>query len=282
MKILKIYGSKTNKSDREAEYQAYLDKFDKFSTERDAYEKAERAASNAIQDELNAELGELSKYVTVYVSGYDNGQGFDIELSYKSPTDSDVRWDFKAYVGTKGDVNYLYTFGRDYEARHLIDTGNPNNYMPFLGGFIKSNDDLQRSIDLLEFIDSVDWDDAVHQPSPKYSDFVKTKAYDPTPRFEAEDRAEELSEYVNKNVLLYGNVSGYKYTGNRHGVEYGWYKLISETPKTFIAKFIYKEDMDTVSGPEDIKELLDESSKHVISKAFANSFIQFPIKTISY
>ena len=266
MKLLKVYAA--DKADREAQRQAALEEYNRqmaqVQNERDAYDMQERMVEGSIINAVEDGLGQYAdglrvsvdwsyrtKRITyrVHIDNGDNlhkeGQALSWRVEVELDSDGNVQFDTSSWSG----LNAI-------DEEHIAD--------------------LRRTVEILDTIQHMDWKFILDRVAPKWEDYVKTpEPQDPSKQFAIEDAMDRLSESIGQNVLFKGlNPMKGKYDSM-------WYKITSEGPNTYSAKYLSPYYVNDASSSE-IERMFQNAKTTRFPKAEIGKYIKIPVEEMTY
>lgn len=260
MKLLKVYAA-DKQSERIAAIKKYNQQKAQALSERDAYEMQTRmfegSMINAVKDGLGQYVDGLNIRVNSrYGSGYqvhiDNGdnpykegQALSWRVDVNLDRDGNVKFDTSSWSGLNAT-----------DASHIAD--------------------LRRTVEILDTIQHMDWKFILDRVAPKWEDYVKTpEPEDPSKQFAIEDAMDRLSESIGQTILFRGlNPMKGKYDSM-------WYKITSEGPSTYSAKYLSPFYVNDASSSE-IERMLQNAKTTRFPKAEIGKYIKIPVEEMTY
>ena len=267
MKVLKVYAA--NKADRQAERLEAIKKYNEqkaqAQSERDAYEMQNRMIENSIISVVRDGLGQYAHGLTIrvdmsYITGatigyqvyidngddpYKEGQALSWRVNVNLDSDGNVKFDTSSWSGLNAT-----------DERHIAD--------------------LRRTVEILDIIRHMDWKSILDKVAPKWEDYVKTpEPEDPSKQFVIEDAMDRLSESIGQTILFKGfNPIKGKYDSM-------WYKITSEGPSTYSAKYLSPYYVNGASSSE-IERMFQNAKTTRFPKAEISKYIKIPLEEMTY
>lgn len=261
MKLLKVYAAEDKQTKRLAEIEQYNKQKAQHDSEIRAYGRQIKMIENSIISAVRDGLGQYADGLTIkvdmyYFTGYqvhiDNGNdpykkgqalswGVDVNLD----RDGNVEFDTGSWSGLNAT-----------DASHIAD--------------------LRRTVEILDTIQHMDWKSIFDAVAPKWEDYVKTpEPEDPSKQFAIEDAIDRLSESIGQNILFKGlNPMKGQYDSM-------WYKITSEGPNTYSAKYLSPYYVDGASNSE-IERMFRNAKTTRIPKAQIGKYIKIPLEEMTY
>lgn len=261
MKLLKVYAAEDKQTKRLAEMEQYNTQKAQRNSEISAYRRQNEIIENsiisAVRDGLGQYAGGLNIKVDMYHrTGYqvriDNGdnphkegQALSWNVAVNLDRDGNVEFDTSSWSGLKA-----------MDERHIAD--------------------LRRTVEILDTIQHMDWKSILDKVVLNWEDYVKTpEPQDPSKQFAMEDAMDRLSESIGQTILFKGfNPMKGKYDSM-------WYKITSEGPNTYSAKYLSPYYVNGASSSE-IERMFQNAKTTRFPKAEIGKYIKIPLEEMTY
>lgn len=263
MKLLKVYAA--NKADRQAERLEVIKKYNEQKaqalSERDAYEMQNRMIEDSIISAVRHGLGQYADDLNIKVNMY-YSTGYEVHID-----NGDDPYKEGQALSWKVDVNL------DSDGNVKFDTSSWSGLNATDETHIA---DLRRTVEILDTIQHMDWKSILDKVVPKWEDYVKTpEPQDPSKQFAIEDAMDRLSESIGQNILFKG------LNPMRGQYDSMWYKITSEGPSTYSAKYLSPYYVDGTSSSE-IERMFQNAKTTRFPKAEISKYIKIPLEEMTY
>lgn len=261
MKLLKVCAAEDKQTKRLAQMEQYNRQKAQHNSETSAYYRQNKMIENSIISAVQDGLGQYADGLTIRVDMYysndyqvriDNGddpykegQALSWRVAVNLDKDGNVEFDTSSWSGLNA-----------VDEKHIAD--------------------LRRTVEILDTIQHMDWKSILDKVVPKWEDYVKTpEPEDPSKQFAIEDAMDRLSESIGQTILFRGlNPMKGKYDSM-------WYKIISEGPSTYSAKYLSPFYVNNASSSE-IERMLQNAKTTRFPKAEIGKYIKIPVEEMTY
>ena len=263
MKLLKVYAA--NRADRQAERLEAMNKYNQQKaqalSERDAYRMQNRMFEGSIINAVKDGLGQYADGLDIRIDNYYD-EGFRVRIDngddpYKEG--QALSWNVDVNLDSDGNVKF------DTSSWSGLNATDESHIA-----------DLRRTVEILDTIQHMDWKFILDRVGPKWEDYVKTpEPQDPSKQFAIEDAMDRLSESIGQNILFKGfNPMEGKYDSM-------WYKITSEGPKTYSARYLSPYYVNGASSSE-IERMFQNAKTTRFPKAQIGKYIEIPLEEMTY
>ena len=261
MKLLKVYAAEDKQTKRLAEMEQYNTQKAQRDLEISAYDRQNEIIEDSVISAVRDGLGPYADALNIRMdSRY--GEGLQVHIDNGDDPFKEgqaLSWEVDVNLDSDGNVKF--------------DTGSWSGLNATDESHIT---DLRRTVEILDILQHMDWKSILDKVVPKWEDYVKTpKPYDPSKQFAIEDAMDRLSESIGQTILFKGlNPMEGKYDSM-------WYKITSEGPKTYGAKYLSPYYVDGASSSE-IERMFQNAKTTRFRKAEIGKYIEIPLEEMTY
>lgn len=253
---------------QKAEWKAESDAaFAKHREETQAFDKAERAVTDPIKEDIEHVLSQYRtlKFDVRVNRDFSNMLSVTVECNENNKFDDNVAlsWSYKAVMSKDGQVQK--------------ETSSWSGLKATTKAQMQS---LTETLEALKYLNSIDWATLLNKDLPKYEDYSKTdtsKYYRDAPNFDQMLLEADIEESIGKDVLLVGAGSI-----NQRGYPIGraYYMILKETPSQY--EIVKIPGYSLADDDVDIKSILEKNKKYSyrVRKDKLIELLNKPIETV--
>ena len=261
MKLLKVYATEDKQTKRLAQLEQYNTQKAQRDSEISTYDIQNKLIENSIISAVRDGLGQYADGLTIKVDMY-YGTGYQVRIDNGDNPHKEgqaLSWSVNVHLDRNGNVQFDTSSWSGLDAmdeRHIAD--------------------LRRTVEILDIIQHMDWKSILDKVVPKWEDYVKTpEPEDPSKQFAIEDDMDRLPESIGQTILFKGlNPMKGKYDSM-------WYKITSEGPNTYSAKYLSPYYVNGASSSE-IERMFQNAKTTRFPKAEISKYIKIPLEEMTY
>ena len=267
---MKIYAGKVDelkkaRDEWEADYDA---KEAAYKQQDDVYDEAQYAVIGPIEDKLKSDLSKfnLLDFEVSVRTGYDfrrpDKKGRAEHLTIRIECNERRKFEDSSALS--------WSFRVELEGGEIVKQ--TNSWSGLKATTPEQLSSLKQTVEALEYLQSVNWEEIVLADLPKRSDYITVEQ--PSrygrPDFELQIAEAEIEDFIGQPILVKGK--GIEKLDMYHRNDY-WYVIHRETPKKYIISYITNWELDAfkeqgMSNADIVSKLLTQRWEYPIKKEY--------------